>query len=138
MARLQKEDFDIGEEIRGLVEKSGRTGGVVTFLGTAREVSKGERIEKLEFEHYAGMAIKELDNIEAEAKKQFDIIDCAIIHRKGEISIGENIVLVVATSEHRAAAFDACEWMIDEIKRRVPIWKKEYTASGSFWVEDHP
>ena len=138
MARLQREDFDIGGEVRRLVEKDGRTGGVVTFLGTAREISRGERIDRLEFEHYAGMAQKELDRLEDDARERFDILDCLVIHRTGEITVGENIVLVVVTSMHRAAAFDACEWVIDELKRRVPIWKKEFTTSGSHWVEEHP
>lgn len=121
-----------------MVERDRRVGGVVTFLGTAREISKGEHIAKLEFEHYAGMAESQLDKLETDARTKFDIIDCLVIHRIGEISINENIVLIVVTSQHRAAAFDACEWMIDELKKRAPIWKKEFTTSGSYWVEEHP
>lgn len=138
MARLQREDFDVGGEVRKLVEKNRRTGAVVTFLGTARELSRGQEIEKLEFESYAGMAEDELAKLERDAAEKFDILDCLIIHRTGEIRVGENIVFIAVTSMHRAAAFDACEWLIDELKRRVPIWKKEFTTSGSHWVEEHP
>ena len=138
MARLQREDFDVGKEIRHLVKQYASTGGTVAFLGTARDISRGERIVKLEFEHYPGMAEKELNKLEIEAKERFEILDAIIIHRVGEIPAGDNIVLIVVTSAHRAAAFDACEWLIDELKKRVPIWKKEFAASGAHWVEDHP
>lgn len=138
MARLQKGDFDIGREVMRVAAGDGGTGGVVTFLGTARDFSRGEKVSRLEFESYADMAESELIRLEKEAMKKFDILDCAVIHRVGEIRPGENIVLIVVAAAHRAAAFDACEWMIDELKRRVPIWKKEFTASGGRWVESHP
>lgn len=138
MARLQREDFDIGAETRNLVEKETRTGAAVTFLGTVRDISRGEKIEKLDFECYPGMAEKELNTLEVMAKEKFDILNLLIIHRIGELKVDENIVLIVATGIHRPAAFDACRWAIDELKRRVPIWKKEYTVSGTHWVEEHP
>ncbi|VAX18967.1 Molybdopterin synthase catalytic subunit MoaE [hydrothermal vent metagenome] len=138
MARLQKENFDVGKEITALVEKSRGTGGIVTFLGTVRDISKGHEIVKINFESYANMAEKELDRLEADAKEKFDIIDSLVIHRTGEITVGENIVLIVVTSAHRSAAFDACEWTIDELKKRIPIWKEEFTSTGKHWVEEHP
>ena len=138
MARLQREDFDVGAEVAALVKKSRSTGATVTFLGTARDFSKGHEILKLDFHHYSGMAKKELAKLERTAKSKFDILDCLVIHRTGEIKINENIVLVIATSMHRAAAFDACQWMIDELKRSVPVWKKEFTSVGEEWVEEHP
>lgn len=138
LSKLQTQNFDVGEEVRALVAKSKGTGGVVTFLGTVRDISKGHEIVKINFESYADMAEKELDRLETDAKQKFDIIDCMVIHRIGEITVGENIVLIIVTSAHRSAAFKACEWTIDELKKRIPIWKEEFTTSGKHWVEEHP
>ncbi len=138
MAEVRMEDFDINDEIRKIVAADHTTGAVVTFLGTARDFSRGKQVERLEFEHYMGMAESELDQLEEDAVKNFDVLRCAIIHRIGEIAVGENIVLIVVTAMHRKAAFDACEWAIDELKARVPIWKKEYSTDGEEWVEEHP
>lgn len=138
MARIQKEDFDTGGEIRRLTANDHRVGGVVTFTGVARAHSRGEQIVRLEFECYPEMAEKVMNRLEEEARARFDILDCHIVHRIGEIPAGDNIVLIIVTSAHRAQAFDACEWLIDELKQRVPIWKKEYAHSGAWWVEDHP
>ncbi len=138
MASLQREDFDVGAEINALVAENRRTGAAVSFLGVVRDFSKGEDIAKLDFEHYPGMAEKELDRLERDALEKFDILACLIIHRTGEIAVNENIVLIVVTSMSRNVAFDACEWLIDELKKRIPIWKKEFTTTGRHWVEDHP
>jgi molybdopterin synthase catalytic subunit len=138
MAEVRMEDFDIGAEVRRLVEADRRTGAAVTFLGAARESSRGKRVDHLEFEHYMGMAESEIDALEEEAVRRFDVLRCEVIHRIGEIAVGENIVLIVVTAIHRKAAFEACEWAIDELKRRVPIWKKEYSTDGEEWVEEHP
>ncbi|MDH5638374.1 MAG: molybdenum cofactor biosynthesis protein MoaE [Nitrospinota bacterium] len=138
MARLQREDFDIGAEIRSLASRHKSAGGVVSFLGTVRDFSRGKDVVKLDFEAYPAMAEKELDRLEQDAQKKFDILGCLVIHRTGEIGINENIVLIVAAGAHRGPAFDACRWMIEELKIRVPIWKKEFTADGSHWVEEHP
>ena len=138
MARLQQENFDVGVEVDAMAKKSRQTGATVTFLGAARDFSKGHKIIKLDFHHYSGMAEKELAKLERTALDKFDILDCLVIHRTGEITINENIVLVIATSMHRAAAFDACQWAIDELKRSVPIWKKEFSSSGEEWIEEHP
>lgn len=138
MARIQADDFDASVEIRRLTGNDIRTGAVAAFIGVARGQSRGEEIVRLEFERYPEMAEKELDRLEEEALSRFDILKCLIVHRIGEIPAGENIVLIIVASVHRAQAFDACEWLIDELKRRVPIWKKEYARSGARWVEDHP
>jgi molybdopterin synthase catalytic subunit len=138
MARIQTDDFDPGAEIRLLTGNDLRVGGVTTFIGVARGQSRGEEIVRLEFECYPEMAEKELNRLEEEARAKFDILNCLVVHRIGEIPAGENIVFIIATSAHRAQAFDACEWLIDELKKRVPIWKKEYASSGARWVEDHP
>ncbi len=135
--RIQREDFSIEEEIKKVKAKSARIGGVVAFLGTAREFSRGKEIRKLLYEHYSWMAQKKLEELRKRALKNFDVLEVAIIHRTGEIKIGENIVLIIAAAEHRREAFKACEWCIDELKRAVPIWKKEVTSDGEVWVEEH-
>jgi len=139
MISVQREDFSVEEQIDAVKAASKRIGGVVTFLGTSRDFTEeaGE-IKKLEFEHYPGMAEKKLGELRKAALEKFDIIEASIIHRYGEIAVGENIVLIVVGAMHRADAFEACRWLIDELKQIVPIWKKEHTKSGEVWVTDHP
>jgi len=90
------------------------------------------------FEQYAGMAEKALQALHDEALERFDIIDARIIHRVTTVHAGDQIVLIVVGAEHRKPAFEACEWLIDELKQRVPIWKKETTPAGDSWVTQHP
>ncbi len=136
--RIQEANFSVEEETNRIRESSKRIGGIVTFLGTARDFSKGRDIHWIDFEHYPQMAQKKLAEIRERALADFDIIDAAIIHRVGRIAIGENIVLIVVGAEHRKDAFAACSWCIDELKRITPIWKRETTPSGEVWVEEHP
>ena len=138
MVRVQKEDFSIDEEINRVKASSGDIGGIVVFLGIGRGTSRGRSIKKLDFEHYPGMAEKKLNEIRGQALKDFDIKEVNIVHRISEIGIGENIVLIVVGAAHRADAFKACKWCIDELKRITPIWKKETTPDGEIWVEEHP
>lgn len=138
MVRVQAGDFVVTTEVDRVKATSSRIGGIVTFLGTARDFSRGKDIVGLEFEHYAGMAQNKLEWLRTTALEKFDIIELSIVHRTGEIGIGENIVLIVAAAEHRKDAFKACEWVIDELKKVVPIWKKERTKEGEVWVEEHP
>ena len=136
--RIQKEDFSVTDEIEFMKKSSRNIGGVVTFLGTGRETSKGEKISELNFEHYPQMAEKKLAEIREKGIRDFGIIDMSIIHRVGKIDVGENIVLIVACAEHRGEAFKACEWAIAELKRTTPIWKRETTTKGEVWVQDTP
>ena len=136
--RVQREDFSVDAEINRVRARSKRIGGIATFLGIARDRSKGRDIDSMTFEHYEGMAQTKLREIRERALKDFDIIEVAILHRYGEIGIGENIVLIVVGAEHRADAFRACEWAIAELKRITPIWKLEHTPEGEVWVEEHP
>ena len=84
------------------------------------------------------MAEKKIREIREAALKRFPIIEVSMIHRIGELSIGDNIVLIIVGAEHRSQAFEACRWCIDELKRTVPLWKKEVTPGGEIWVEDRP
>jgi molybdopterin synthase catalytic subunit len=136
--RVQREDFSVDAEINRVRGRSKRIGGISIFLGTARDRSKGRDVDSITFEHYEGMAQKKLREIRERALKDFDIIEIAILHRYGEIGIGENIVLIVVGAEHRAEAFRACKWAIDELKQITPIWKLEHTPEGEVWVEEHP
>ena len=136
--RVQREDFSVDAEINRVRGRSKRIGGIATFLGIARDRSKGRDVDSITFEHYEGMAQKKLREIRERALKEFDIIEIAILHRYGEIGIGENIVLIVVGAEHRAEAFRACQWAIDELKQITPIWKLEHTPEGEVWVEEHP
>jgi molybdopterin synthase catalytic subunit len=138
LVRVQREDFSVDAEINRVRGKSKRIGGISIFLGTARDQSKGREVDSITFEHYEGMAQMKLREIRERALKDFDIIEVAILHRYGEIGIGDNIVLIVVGAEHRAEAFRACEWAIAELKRITPIWKLEHTPQGEVWVEEHP
>ena len=138
LVRVQQEDFSVDAEINRVRGRSKRIGGISIFLGTARDRSKGRDVDSITFEHYEGMAQKTLREIRERALKDFDIIEVAILHRYGEIGIGENIVLIVVGAEHRAEAFRACTWAIDELKRITPIWKLERTPEGEVWVEERP
>jgi MoaE-MoaD fusion protein len=136
--RVQREDFSIDQELDRVRSRSKRIGGIAMFLGIARDRSRGRDVDGITFEHYEGMAQKTLRDIRERALKEFDILELLIIHRYGEIAIGENIVLIIAGAEHRADAFRACQWAIDELKQITPIWKLEHTPEGEVWVEEHP
>jgi molybdopterin synthase catalytic subunit len=135
--KILEEDFSVERELEKIKATSKRIGGIVTFLGTARDFSRGKEIKKLVFEHYPDMAIKKLKELRKKALEKFDIMEVSIIHRTGEIEIGENIVLIIVAAKHRKDAFSACVWLIDELKKVVPIWKKEITTEGEIWVEEH-
>jgi molybdopterin synthase catalytic subunit len=136
--RLQLEDFSIDTEVAALRERSKRIGGIVTFLGTARDFSEGREVSEIAFDAYQRMALAELVRVREEAMTRFDLIEARIVHRLGTVLAGENIVLIVVGAQHRAAAFEACRWLIDELKARAPIWKKEITPQGESWVTPHP
>jgi molybdopterin synthase catalytic subunit len=136
--RVQRENFSIDQELDRVRSRSKRIGGIATFLGIARDRSRGRDVDGITFEHYEGMAQKKLREIRERALNDFDILELLIIHRYGEIAIGENIVLIIAGAEHRADAFRACKWAIDELKQITPIWKLEHTPEGELWVEEHP
>ena len=138
LVRVQREDFSVDEEINRIRSRSKRIGGISVFLGTARDFSKGRDVSGITFEYYEGMAQKKLREIRERALKDFDVIEVLILHRYGAIDIGENIVLIVVGAEHRAEAFQACQWTITELKHITPIWKLEQTPSGDVWVEEHP
>ena len=136
--RIQLEDFSQDEEIRALKASSLRMGGIATFLGCARDFSEGREVSEISFDAYDRMALPEMRKLRDEAIARFGLIDARIVHRLGVVRSGDNIVFIATGAEHRAPALDACRWLIDELKERVPIWKKEITPSGDSWVTPHP
>jgi molybdopterin synthase catalytic subunit len=133
--RLQREGFDIGAEIAALTHGRTDVGAVVTFSGLCRDSVGDQRIVAMTLDHYPAMAQAELERIEAEAHTRWPILASTIVHRYGRLEPGDEIVLVVTASAHRAAAFEAASFMMDFLKTRAPFWKLEETASGSAgWV----
>ena len=113
-------------------------GAAVVFEGVVRNHSRGRRTLFLEYEAYEEMALRQMESLAAQALSQFQIRDAAIVHRLGHLGIGETSVLIVVASAHRVAAFDACRWLIDALKRTVPVWKKEYFEDGAVWADGEP
>ncbi len=136
--RIQEEDFSIEVEVNALRAASKRIGGIATFLGCARDFSEGRDVSAICFEQYAGMAESAMQALRTEALERFDIIEARMIHRITTVHAGDQIVLIVVGAEHREPAFEACEWMIDTLKQRVPIWKKEITTEGKSLLTQHP
>ena len=133
-AIVTEEDFDI-DELKERVY-SRKDGAVVVFNGVVRSKNDGEKIEKLELQRYEGMTESELIKVKEEAINNFEITDLILVHRYGELDVGDNIVGIVASAPHREEAFEACKYAIDRIKEKVPLWKRETVESGeSRWLD---
>jgi molybdopterin synthase catalytic subunit len=113
-------------------------GAIDVFIGTVRNKTSDKKVLRLEYEAYDKMAIKEIQEIVNQATKQWNILKYAVAHRKGVLQIGEAAVVIAVATPHRQAAFEACKFIIDTIKERVPIWKKEVYEDGEVWVAAHP
>lgn len=135
LVRVQAEDFDLSQEVSRLVGRSRDVGAVVTFSGLCRD--EAGTLAALELEHYPGMAQAEISRIAEEAVQRWPLTGLTAIHRYGKIEPGQNIVLVVAASSHRQAAFDAAGFLMDYLKSQAPFWKKEHRKDGSEggWVD---
>jgi molybdopterin synthase catalytic subunit len=118
--------------------KTGPDGAVCTFDGIVRDNTRGRRTLYLDYEAYREMALAQMRGLADEALQKFPIRDVALLHRLGRIDVGESSVLIVVASAHRGAAFDACRWLIDTLKRQVPIWKKETFIDGAVWADGEP
>jgi molybdopterin synthase catalytic subunit len=130
---LTPEPINVGAIARRVV--LAECGATVTLDGYAREWTEGRRTLHLIYEAYAPMAITEMERLVQQAHQQFEIAHIGIVHRTGRLEIGETSVVIAVSAPHRAAAFAACEWTIRELKRTVPIWKKEVFEDGEVWVE---
>ena len=118
--------------------KAGGDGALCVFDGIVRDNTRGRKTLYLDYEAYREMALEQMRKLAAEAVTKFGVRDVAILHRLGRLMIGETSVLIVVASAHRGAAFDACRWVIDTLKKTVPIWKKETFVDGAIWADGEP
>lgn len=132
MCRIVREAIDV----RALEARVSRVanGGIITFVGQVRELSRGREVDYLEYDAYVPMAEKQMRQIVVAARERWPV-DVAMEHRIGRIELGEASVVVCVGSPHRGDAFEACRWCIDTLKETVPIWKKEVCPDGAFWIE---
>lgn len=135
MIKIQKEDFDAAEIQRYLREAApAKTGAICMFTGLVREFGDQNDVQAIELEHYPGMTEKQLQNIVDQAKQRWPILASCVIHRVGVLELNEQIVAVAVSSSHRDAAFEACSFIMDYLKRDATIWKKEM-GNEARWVE---
>lgn len=137
-SEIRSEAFDPWQEVKNYQSQhlpAGQYGATASFIGTMRDINEGDQVTSMTLEHYPGMTDAYLDKICEEASQRWDIMDCLIIHRVGRVEPDDPIVLTVVWSAHRAAAFEACRYLMEELKSRAPFWKKESLARGERWVE---
>ena len=130
------ERIDADAVVSGL--KAGSDGAVCVFDGIVRDNTRGRRTLYLDYEAYREMALEQMGRLGADAVEKFGVRDIALVHRLGRLLVGETSVLIVVASAHRGAAFEACRWLIDTLKKTVPIWKKETFADGAVWADGEP
>lgn len=131
---VQHDDFSVAQEYAALAEGT-QAGAVVTFVGKVRDMNLGDNVTGLHLEHYPGMTEKALLDICDEAQSRWPQLQLRVIHRVGDLDIGDQIVFVGVSSAHRGAAFEACEFVMDYLKTKAPFWKKERTTDSTRWVE---
>lgn len=135
-AEITREAIDTQQVLASL--KRADDGAAVVFEGVVRNQTRGRKTLYLDYEAYEEMALQQMEALAAQSLTRFQIRDVAVVHRLGRLEIGETSVLVIVAAAHRAAAFDACRWIIDTLKRTVPIWKKEYFEDGAVWADGEP
>jgi MoaE-MoaD fusion protein len=118
--------------------KRAEDGAAVVFEGVVRNNTRGRQTLYLDYEAYEEMALKQMEELVSQAIERFKVRDAAIVHRLGRLEIGETSVLIVVASAHRGAAYEASRWLIDTLKRQVPIWKKEHFVDGAVWADGEP
>jgi molybdopterin synthase catalytic subunit len=118
--------------------KAGTDGAVCVFDGIVRNNTRGRETLYLDYEAYREMALEQMRGLAAQALERFGVRDVALLHRLGRLQVGETSVLIVVASAHRGAAFEACRWLIDTLKKQVPIWKKETFVDGAVWADGEP
>ena len=133
MIRVTREDFSIDEVVANI--RSGGMGAVVTFLGVVRDNAHGRDVDRIEIQVYEEMAVKQLQAIREEAIARFSVEEVAIVHRYGSLGVSDNIMMIAVGAGHRPEAFEACRFILETIKEKVPLWKKEFTPEGDYWIE---
>ena len=136
--RVQTEPFDAGALLSDFSAGRLTSGGVVSFTGLARDATDGAAVATLELDAYPGFTEPAIAAMEAEARARFDVQDLLVVHRYGPIQPGEAIGFVAAAAEHRRAAFEAADFLMDYLKTRAPFWKKESGPGGERWIEPRP
>ena len=136
MIKIQEKDFNIEDEIKRIKLQHLYVGAVSTFIGYVRSLNNQQKVTSINLEVYKDMAYKSLKNICAKAQEKWDIIDTLIIHRFGKLNVKEKIVLVAIFSMHRKESFDACNFIMDYLKKDAPFWKKEYYNNNYEWLEN--
>ena len=131
---VQVEDFSVAQEYEALSSGTD-AGAVVTFIGKVRDMNLGDHVTGLHLEHYPGMTEKSLNEICDEAKSRWPLLQLRLIHRIGDLDIGDQVVFVGVSSAHRSASFEACEFVMDYLKTKAPFWKKERTTYGTRWID---
>lgn len=134
--RLQREPIDAGALVAEV--KEGEAGAVVVFDGIVRDNTRGRRALYLDYEAYEAMALGQMQTLVLDAKQRFGVRRIALVHRLGRLQVGETSVLIAVASAHRTQAFEACRWLIDTLKKTVPIWKKEWFEDGAVWADGEP
>lgn len=139
MIEVRQQAFDPYAELyryeHEILQSAGKYGALVSFVGTMRDFNEAQQVTALTLEHYPGMTEKQLAALQAEAMRRWPILDVLLLHRVGELLPGDPIVVVGVWAVHRAAAFDACRYLIEALKSQAPFWKKEATSTGVRWVE---
>jgi len=133
MIKLMREEPSIDEALQGL--RLRRVGAISIFVGIVRGETDGRIVEALEIEAYDEMALREMERIRVEALERFKVEEIVILHRVGRLKVGEIILIILVAAAHRDEAFKACRYVLEELKRRVPLWKREITPMGATWVE---
>jgi len=136
MVKIQKENFNVELEIQNIKEHLHDAGAVSIFIGYVRNTNNDKKVSSIDLEVYKSMAQKNLEDIVDNANKKWNLLDVLVIHRYGKLSIGEKIVLVATFSKHKHDSIQACECIIDYLKKDAPFWKKEYYDDGYSWLEN--
>ncbi len=136
MIAVTQEPIDVDAVLRAVEGPS--EGAVALFLGRVRDHARGREVERLDYEAYGGMAEAEMTALAETARREHGAAKVALVHRVGRLEIGDVAVAVAVSSAHRPEAFAACRWLIDTLKERVPIWKKERYEDGEEWIAEHP
>ena len=134
MIKIQKEKFNVEEEIQFIKELYSNVGAVTSFIGYVRDINNNKNVNSINLEVYKEMALKELGKIIVNAKQKWSLVDCLIIHRYGYLKVNEKIVLVACFSNHRLDSFESCNFIMNYLKKDAPFWKKENYKKESLWL----
>ena len=134
MIEITSEDFSVDDVLRSMKKRT--NGAIVSFTGIVRGENEGRTVDRIEVQAYEEMARRQLEDIRREALQKFGVNHITIIHRVGVLEVSDNIVLIAVGGAHRDESFKACRFVLEQLKTKAPLWKKEFTTDGSYWVED--